>query len=177
MANPQIVQTLVIGAYLDLVGKLNELPAEIAKAQAELMTVKIQLGKTEAELKDIESSTALTVEGPNADARKAKLAEVLRKNPTYGRFSTVAENERKDVAQLTKQVADLERQYGAVCYQSQLHTGLMNYLGNAGANIHVPEMTFAMGALALHVNGNGYVNGSAQDAVTATSDDAAELGL
>jgi hypothetical protein len=182
MANPQTVQAMVVGTYLDLMSKLNDLPADLAEANADLLEAKLRLNKTESRLKDQESAMMLKVaqmlagERSNAETRQAKATEMLNRDPLYTQESKVADEQRAEVAQLTKRVADLERQYGAVGFQVRLHAGLMNYLGNAGANVHVPEMTFAMGALALTTSaGNGYKHDDAK--ADATAADAADFGL
>lgn len=177
MANAQTVQALVVGQYLDLMVKLHELPAEISATQTQVLDAKLRLAKSEAELKDIEASVALNVEGKNADERKAKLSFELSRRPQWLAKNDSTEALRQEAAQLAKQLADQERQYGAVCYQSQLHAGLMNYLGNAGANIHVPEMTFAMSTLAMASGSNGHGPRHDDSRANATPDDAADIGL
>jgi len=107
----------------------------------------------------------LTVEGKNAEERKARLAQMLRTLPAYVGAERIAIAQRSAVASLTNNVDNLTRQFAAVGYAAKLHAALMAYLTEAAPG---KEFNVTFGAdNAIAVNGNGNI----------TAADAAELGL
>lgn len=160
------MQDQLIATYSQLMTELANLPAEIAKAQEDLTVIKRQAAQTKETMAQTEAATALTIEGKNAEERKAKLTQALAATPVYVRLSNALRAETEEADTLANEVAALERQYGAVCYQARLHAALLQYLGNAGAPVgKVDSLGDVM--FATKANGNSYV----------TAADAADLGL
>lgn len=160
------MQAQLIQTYQQLMTELHNLPNEIATVQTDLNAAKMQLSASEKTLADIEAQTALNVEGKNAEERKARLAQTLKLDAVYVRWSKAADIERADVANLTNNYDLLVRQFAAVGYAAKLHAGLLNYLAAAGAVSSVGDINFNMG---MKANGNG--------AGHITAADAADLGL
>ncbi len=130
------MQQEIIATYLDLMDKLAELPDAIAQQQAALTEVKQAQSDIQRHLDEIEMQLTPLANGEsNAEKRKAKLAELCNQEPTYRQKAQELTKAKFDLMQLNDAVANLERQYEAVCYQSRLHSGLMNYLGSAGAPV------------------------------------------
>jgi hypothetical protein len=155
----------IVSTYRSLMTSLNTLPDEIAAAQADLTGAKIDLANSDKVIDAIEAETALTIEGKNAEERKAKLGQTLRTLPVYVTAERLASERRRNVATLTNDVDNLTRQFAAVGYATKLHAGLMAYLASAAPGKEF-DVTFGADP-AIAVNGNG----------TITAADAAELGL
>jgi hypothetical protein len=137
------MQQQLIDTYTDLMTSLATLPEEIAAAQSDLTKSKFSLSQCETEMDRIEAEQSLTVEGKNAEERKARLALALKANAFYAKLDAEALGWRKDMAVLTNDVDNLTRQFAAVGYQAKLHAALLGYLAAAGA---VPvDVSFGMG--------------------------------
>ena len=160
------MQAQILATYAELMTSLSTLPKEIAARQTDLNAAKMQLSTSEKTLADIEAQTALNVEGKNAEERKARLAQTLKLDAVYVRWSKAADLERQGVAKLTTELDLLVRQFGAVGYAAKLHAELMHFLGSSGAISTVGDINFNMGTKA-NGNGAGYM----------TAADAADLGL
>ena len=159
------MQDELIATYTSLMTSLATLPEEIAAAQSDLTSAKIALGAAERELERIEAEILLTVEGKNAEERKARLSLALKGHAFYAKIAAEALGWRKDIAVLTNDVDNLTRQFAAVGYQAKLHAALLGYLAAAGA---VPvDVSFGMGGKSSAPATNGAV----------TAADAAEIGL
>jgi chromosome segregation ATPase len=156
---------LIVATYRALMTSLHTLPDEIATAQTDLTTAKIDLAKLEKVMSEIEASQALNVDGKNAEERKARLVHELSMRDDYRATSHRRNEQQRNVATLTNDVDNLTRQFAAVGYATKLHAGLMAYLATAAPG---KEFDVTFGAdNAIAVNGNG----------TITAADAAELGL
>ena len=159
------MQQQLIDTYIDLMTSLETLPAEIAAAQSDLTNAKIALGAAERDLERIEAEILLTVEGKNAEERKARFAITCQENIFHRAQSAEARAGRDAIARLTNDVDNLTRQFAAVGYQAKLHAALLGYLAAAGA---VPvDVSFGMGGKSSAPATNGAV----------TAADAAEIGL
>ena len=164
----------ILEQYKALMVSLSNLPAEIQAAQGDLADVKRQAADTKRLLEQHEQAASLRIEGKNADERKAKLALALASDNTFQLLTNAQRKEQADIDALTIEVESLTRQYGAVCFQAQLHAGLMQYLSNAKAPVAVLP-TDTLGDVMFQptqyaprtTNGNSYV----------TADDAAIIGL
>ena len=161
------MQEQLIETYTSLMTSLDTLPDEIAAAQGDLTSAKINLGAAERELERIEAEILLTVEGKNAEERKARLSLALKGHAFYAKIAAEALGWRKDIAVLTNDVDNLTRQFAAVGYQAKLHAALLGYLAAAAPGQPV-DVSFGMGS-----NGNGNGNGNG----TVTPADAAAIGL
>lgn len=157
------MQQQLIDTYTDLMASLATLPEEIAAAQSDLTNVKLALGAAERDLERIEAEILLTVEGKNAEERKARFALTCQENIFHRAQSAEARAGRDAIARLTNDVDSLTRQFAAVGYQAKLHAALLGYLAAAGA---VPvDVSFGMGGKAQPANGS------------VTPADAAAIGL
>lgn len=158
----------ILQQYTALMAALTNLPAEIAAAQGDLAEAKRTTADTKRLIEQHEQETALRIEGKNAEERKAKLALALANDAAYQRLTAAQRKEQQDIDALTIEVESLTRQYGAVCFQAQLHAGLMQYLSNARTPVTVLE-TDSLGdvVFAPRANNNTYV----------MADDAAAIGL
>ena len=159
------MQQQLIDTYTDLMTSLATLPEEIAAAQSDLTKSKFSLSQCETEMDRIEAEQSLTVEGKNAEERKARLALALTGSVIYSKLAAEATGWRKDIAKLTNDVDNLTRQFTAVGYAAKLHASLLAYLAGPGAQQPVGDVSFGMGAKTTTSNG----------AVTAA--DAADIGL
>lgn len=157
------MQDELIATYTNIMTSLDNLPAEIAAAQSDLTSVKINLGAAERELERIEAEILLTVEGKNAEERKARFQLTCTENIFHRAQNAEARAGRDAIARLTNDVDNLTRQFAAVGYQAKLHAALLGYLAAAGA---VPvDVSFGMGSKAQPANGS------------VTPADAAAIGL
>ena len=161
------MQQQLIDTYIDLMTSLETLPAEIAAAQSDLTKSKFSLSQCETEMDRIEAEQSLTVEGKNAEERKARLSLALKGHAFYAKIAAEALGWRKDIAALTNDVDNLTRQFAAVGYQAKLHAALLGYLAAAAPGAPV-DVSFGMGG---HTNNNHIGNGAVTPA------DAAAIGL
>ena len=160
----------LIDTYTNIMADLRNLPAEIAAAQTDLNAAKMQLATSERTLADIEAQTALNVEGKNAEERKARLAQTLKADAVYVRWSKAADTERADVAKLTTEYDMLVRQFAAVGYAARLTAATMEMLAAMGPN-KAQDIEFHMDAAGKSAK---VLNGSNG---TITPEDAAQIGL
>ena len=162
------MQQAMIATYLDLMSALHDLPGEIAEAQATLIEAKQGIADSERIATEIEAAMKSRAALESNDAlRKAKLGELLASDGKYQTLMSVLRIEQANAARLTDNVKTLERRYEAVCYQSRLHSALMQYLGSAGAPV-TPVTAFSIPV-------NGYNPTVTTGAVTLA--DAADIGL
>ena len=159
------MQEQLIETYTSLMTSLDTLPDEIAAAQGDLTSAKINLGAAERELERIEAEILLTVEGKNAEERKARFALTCTENIFHRAQNAEARAGRDAIARLTNDVDNLTRQFAAVGYQAKLHAALLGYLAAAAPGAPV-DVSFGMGSNNNHT-GNGAV----------TPADAAAIGL
>lgn len=162
----------LIDTYQQLMVSLANLPAEIEAAQGDLADVKRAAADTKRLMEQHEQAASLRIEGKNADERKAKLALALANDNAFQRLTAAQRKEQTDIDALTIEVESLTRQYGAVCFQAQLHASLLQYLGNAKAPADVRldslnDVVFQPTQYTTRSNGNSYV----------TAEDAAAIGL
>lgn len=162
----------LLATYNDLMSSLAALPEEIALAQGDLTEVKRQIGDSKTLLDSIEASLSLTIEGKNAEERKARLMQALETHQNYQRIKAALRKESAQADGLANDVDSLTRQYGAVSFQARLHAALLTYLGNASVHIAAlgNDVLFTPPVNAPRTTGNGF-NG------TATVADAETLGL
>ena len=149
----------LLATYRDLMTSLETIPHELAAAQDDLTAVKRQMSESKILLDVIEASLSLTIEGKNAEERKAKLSVALDTHQNYQRLRATLRKESEAADGLTNDVDNLTRQYGAVCYQARLHSALLTYLGSAGAPVPVKDFGDVVFASTEHGN-NGF-NGTA----------------
>jgi len=161
------MQEQLIETYTSLMTSLATLPEEIAAAQSDLTSVKINLGAAERELERIEAEILLTVEGKNAEERKARFQLTCTENIFHRAQNAEARAGRDAIARLTNDVDNLTRQFAAVGYQAKLHAALLGYLAAAAPGAPV-DVSFGMGG---HTNNNHIGNGAVTPA------DAAAIGL
>jgi len=155
----------IVSTYRSLMTSLATLPDEIAAAQEDLIDAKIALSTFDKALDVIETETALTVEGKNAEERKARLAQMLRTLPNYVAAEHIATAQRCVVTSMTNDVDKMTREFAAVGYAAKLLAALMDYLASAAPG---KEFDVTFGAdNAIAINGIGNI----------TAADAAELGL
>lgn len=164
------MQQQLIDTYTDLMTSLETLPAEIAAAQADLTKSRFSLSQCEAEIDRLEAELSLTVEGKNAEERKARLALALKGNAFYAKLAAEALGWRKDAAVFANDVDNLTRQFAAVGYQAKLHAALLGYLAAAGA-VQPGDVSFGMAS--KDRMGDGFMAGD----VYVTAADAAAIGL
>ena len=161
------MQDELIATYAQLMTSLATLPEEIAAAQSDLTSAKIALGAAERELERIEAEILLTVEGKNAEERKARFQLTCTENIFHRAQNAEARAGRDAIARLTNDVDNLTRQFAAVGYQAKLHAALLGYLAAAAPGAPV-DVSFGMGSKS---NNNHDGNG------TVTPADAAAIGL
>ena len=161
------MQEQLIATYADLMTSLGDLPQEIAAAQSDLTKSKFSLAQCETEMDRLEAEQSLTVEGKNAEERKAKLALALKAHAFHAKLAAEALGWRKDIAVLTNDVDNLTRQFTAVGFQARLHASLLAYLAAAAPGQPI-DVSFGMGSKS---NNNHTGNG------TVTPADAAAIGL
>lgn len=146
----------LLATYTDLMTSLEGLPQEIAAAQNDLSAVKRQMADSKTLLDTIEAQLSLSIEGKNAEERKAKLMQALAAHQNYQRLRQTMRKESEEADTLTNDVDALTRQYGAVCYQTRLHSALLTYLGSAGAPVPLNELgdvVFAHAGATHNTNG------------------------
>ena len=160
------MQQQLIDTYTSLMTSLETLPEEITAAQSDLTKSKFSLGQCETEMDRLEAELSLTVEGKNAEERKARLALALKGHAFHAKIAAEALGWRKDIAVLTNDVDNLTRQFAAVGYQARLHAALLGYLAAAAPGAPV-DVSFGMGSHTNNHTGNGAV----------TPADAAAIGL
>lgn len=134
------MQAQLIETYRNLMTSLATLPDEIAAAQSDLSAAKAQQADTKRRMEDIELMLSGTVEGKNADERKAKLADALKGNRAYQDTLQLHRKDSADVAALNIEVDKLTNQYAAVGYQARLHSALLTYLGSAGVPVSTDKL-------------------------------------
>ena len=159
----------LLATYTDLMASLENIPQELAAAQNDLTAVKRQVSESKTLMDSIEASLSLTIEGKNAEERKAKLMQALTTHQNYQRLRGALRKESEAADGLSNDVDNLTRQYGAVCFQARLHSALLTYLGSAGAPVPVKDLGDVVFASTEYGN-NGF-NG------TAIVADAEALGL
>ena len=162
------MQDELIATYAQLMTSLETLPEEIAAVQSDLTKSKFSLAQCETEMDRLEAEQSLTVEGKNAEERKAKLALALKAHTFHAKLAAEAMGWRKDIARLTNDVDNLTRQFTAVGFQARLHASLLAYLAAAAAPGQPIDVSFGMGSKS---NNNHTGNG------TVTPADAAAIGL
>jgi hypothetical protein len=123
--------------YKALMASLSNLPAEIAAAEGDKAVLKRQSADTKRLVEQHEQAIALNIEGKNAEERKARLALALAQDAAYQRLIKAQRQEAEELDTLQVEVDMLTRQYGAVCFEAQLLSGLMQYLSNAKAPVTV----------------------------------------
>lgn len=162
------MQEQLINTYTQLMTELDNLPQEIAAAQNDLLAVKRQVSDSKTLLDSLEASLSLTIEGKNAEERKARLTQALSTHQNYQRIRATLRKESEEADNLTNTVDALTRQYGAVSFQARLHAALLTYLGSAGAPVRLDSLGDVVfpPARTPHYN-NHHV----------TADDAAQIGL
>lgn len=160
------MQEQLIETYTSLMTSLDTLPAEIAAVQSDLTKSKFSLSQCETEMDRLEAELSLTIEGKNAEERKARLSLALKGHAFYAKIAAEALGWRKDIAVLTNDVDNLTRQFAAVGYQAKLHAALLGYLAAAAPGAPV-DVSFGMGSNTNNHTGNGAV----------TPADAAAIGL
>lgn len=160
----------LISQYTDIMASLDNLPGEIAAAQTDLNAAKAQLADNEKALAAIESDLSLTVEGKNAEERKAKLSQALRTDLAYTVKEKAIAADRMEVAKLTTEYDRLSREFAAVGYAARLTASMAEMLAAMGPN-KAQDVQFNMDAsgksAAVLTGSNGHM----------TAQDAADLGL
>jgi hypothetical protein len=165
------VQEQLIQQYRTIMSDLMNLPGEIADVQTDLNAAKAQLSVTVQTLASIESDASLTVEGKNAEERKARLSQTLRTDSVYVRWSKAADVERAELARLTTEYDRLLSEFRAVGYAAKLTASLMELVADAGISAPA-DVNFGMDSAGKSAAQIQRVNGG-----SATIADAADLGL
>jgi septal ring factor EnvC (AmiA/AmiB activator) len=166
------MQKQLIQQYKTIMADLMALPAAIAAVQTDVNAAKAQLATTEATLESIESDASLTVEGKNAEERKARLAQTLRTDAVHARHSKAANVERAEIARLTVDYDRLLREFAAVGHAAKLTASLMELVAASGAATIPQDVQFGMDSAGKSAAQIQRVNGG-----SATIADAADLGL
>jgi hypothetical protein len=164
------MQQQLIQQYRTIMADLMNLPGAIAAVQTDVNAAKAQLATTEATLASIESDASLTIEGKNAEERKARLSQSLRIDAVYARHSKAVDLERAEIARLTTEYDRLLREFSAVGYAAKLTASLMDLVAATG--VKVTDIDFGMDAAGKSAAQVQRVNGG-----SATIADAADLGL
>lgn len=163
----------LISQYASIMASLDNLPGAIAAVQTDLNAAKMQLATSERTLADIEAQTALSVEGKNAEERKARLSIALKTDAVYVRWAKAADVERADVAKLTTEFDRLTREFAAVGYAARLTASMAEMLAAMGPN-KAGDIDFRMDAAGKSAAQIDRINGSNGHV---TAQDAADIGL
>jgi hypothetical protein len=126
----QMLQT-----YQELMESLAALPLAIFEAQGHLAEAKRALADTKSLINEHELAALANAEGSNETKRKADSALRLANNQVYQRLQAAQRREQALADDIAVLVERLTREYGAACYQSTLHAGLLNYLANGKAPV------------------------------------------
>lgn len=164
----------LIDTYSQLMASLATLPDEIAGYQKDLTNARMQKAAADSALSQTEDDIIVAAGGmkglgSNPEERKLAAAQLCRNNAKYIALTSQQATLTRTVAEMSDELAAAERQYGAVCYQTRLHSALLSYLGNAGAPVGNVTMPTFVGT----VNMDGFKGFTG----AATVADAAELGL
>lgn len=131
-----------IDRYMALTQSVQELPALIAQAEEELTQRKMELAHEKSSLEqigeavvDVAIAKAGGVKefGSSEDIRKANAKRVKAQSRNYIQQEQMVDACEVDVQRQTDLLSDLNRQYGAICFQITHHAALLQYLGSAGA--------------------------------------------
>lgn len=151
--------------YTELTNRIVELPDLVALAERELTELK---QTHSAEKKMLEELGEVVIDeamrragdkwGSNADIRKKSAATALASSPEYVKQERKVESIEGHVKRQENHVSDLNRQYGAVCFQITHHAALLQYLGSAGAGMPVPEKGWSIAAAAVEFFANNEIS-------------------
>ena len=131
-----------IDRYMALTQSVQELPALIAQAEEELTQRKLSLASEKRTLDDIgeelidaaiQKAGGIKEFGSSEDVRKANAKRLKAGSRQYVQQEKIVEVCEVDVTRQTDLLSDLNRQYGAICFQITHHAALLQYLGSAGA--------------------------------------------
>lgn len=140
----------MIATYTDLMDKLNDLPAEVALDEDEMLQLKRSIAPLEDAMEQrrielIFAAGGWAALGKNEGERSMAEKKMLGEDDIYQRISTSLTNLRIDIDVTAQRIKDSERRYGAVCYQARLTAAFMGFIAGAG-NIHVEATTAPMSA-------------------------------
>lgn len=135
----------MMSTYVDLMGKLDELPAEVAESEDEMLQLKRSIAPLEDAMEQrrielIFSAGGWAALGKNEGERSMVEKKMLSEDAAYQRIATNLANLRIDIDVTAQRIKDSERQYGAVCYQARLTAAFMGFIAGAG-NIHAEATT------------------------------------
>lgn len=164
-----------IDRYMALTQSVQELPALIAQAETELFQRKLDLA---AEKKSLEQIGEAVVDaailkaggvkefGSSEDIRKQNAKRVRAQSRNYVQQEQMVEACEVDVQRQTDLLSDLNRQYGAICFQITHHAALLQYLGSAGASaVQAQPYTWEMPTVAAEVDVAGNITAEDMEAI------------
>lgn len=123
--------------YTDLMGKLDELPVEIAESEDEMLALKRGIAPMEEALENrrielIFNEGGWAALGKNEGERSMAEKKMLNEDATYSNAAADIAALRYDIDQAAQRIKDSERQYGAVCYQARLASAFMGFIAGSG---------------------------------------------
>lgn len=162
--------------YDEIMGSLEQLPYDIADCQDQLTELKLTLNDKQRQFDErrtdlIAVNGGWSALGKNESERDTALKAMLKHDRGTSALQIQIIGLEREIAKLTATADDLQRRYGAVCYKARLHSGMLNFLGSAGAPVSTPEIDFGMGSR----SGNGSTQPTLSQVVN--SDDAKAIGL
>lgn len=133
----------MMSTYTDLMGKLDELPAEIADNEDEMLQLKRSIAPLEDALEQRRIALIFTAGGwaalgKNEGERSMAEKKMLSEDKAYQDAAAALANLRIDIDVTAQRIKDSERQYGAVCYQARLTAAFMGFLAGAGVTTEQP---------------------------------------
>lgn len=132
-----------IDRYMALTQSVQELPAQIAQAEEELTQRKMELAHEKNTLEQIGEAVVdaaiakaggVKEFGSSEDVRKQNAKRARAQSRNYIQQEQMVEACEVDVQRQADLLSDLNRQYGAICFQITHHAALLQYLGSAGAD-------------------------------------------
>lgn len=165
------MQRQMIDTYQNLMASLEELPDTMSLVQKQITDLRLQAANHERTLAQREALLLGQAEGKNAELRKAALIQLQAADRIYSTEQRLLLQVQEELSKAQDHMTTLERQYGAVCYQSRLHAALLAYLANAGAPVRKEEVQFMPAPQIKLTSHNNYAGAQV------TAADAAELGL
>lgn len=130
------MQTLteeLLATYREVMGKLMSLPEHIAIVQYNLGEKRRAIAEKKEEVNLREAQMSLTVDGKNAEERKAKLAVSMRSDPTVQKLQLAINGMQVEADNLSIEAEMLIKEFGAASSQAKLHAALLQYLGESNA--------------------------------------------
>lgn len=174
------MQNHLLKMYDEIMGSLEQLPYDIADCQDQLTELKLTLNDKQRQFDErrtdlIAVNGGWSALGKNESERDTALKAMLKHDRGTSALQIQIIGLEREIAKLTATADDLQRRYGAVCYKARLHSGLLNFLGAAGAPVNLnTEINFGMGEPTKNTPLQGRLQGNG---ITVTDADARAIGL